>query len=65
MRAVVSTNGTLITPQKARELKEVGLSYVGISLDGMEDVHDHFRCVPGAFKKACRALPTARPKASR
>ena len=33
MRAVISTNGTLITPQKARELKEVGLSYVGISLD--------------------------------
>ena len=56
MRAVVSTNGTLITPQKARELKEVGLSYVGISLDGMEDVHDHFRCVPGAFKKALQGI---------
>ncbi|BAV92479.1 12,18-didecarboxysiroheme deacetylase [Candidatus Desulfovibrio trichonymphae] len=52
MRAVISTNGTLITPQKARELKEVGLSYVGISLDGLEDVHDRFRSVPGAFRKA-------------
>ncbi|MDR0815829.1 MAG: 12,18-didecarboxysiroheme deacetylase [Desulfovibrio sp.] len=52
MRAVISTNGTLITPQKARELKEIGLSYVGISLDGLEDVHDRFRRVPGAFKKA-------------
>ena len=34
MRAVISTNGTLITKEKAKELKEVGLSYVGISLDG-------------------------------
>ena len=29
MRAVISTNGTLITKAKARELKDVGLSYVG------------------------------------
>ncbi|MFO7818398.1 MAG: 12,18-didecarboxysiroheme deacetylase [Thermodesulfobacteriota bacterium] len=56
MRAVISTNGTLITPKKARELKEVGLSYVGISLDGGEEVHDHFRGVPGAFKKAMQGV---------
>jgi radical SAM protein with 4Fe4S-binding SPASM domain len=36
----------------AKTLKEIGLSYVGISLDGMEAVNDHFRGVPGAFKKA-------------
>ena len=36
MRAVISTNGTLITPKMARTLKEIGLSYVGISLDGMQ-----------------------------
>ena len=35
MRAVISTNGTLITPQMARKLKDIGLSYVGISLDGV------------------------------
>ena len=56
MRAVISTNGTLITKDKARELKEVGLSYVGISLDGMEAVHDKFRAVPGAFKKALEGI---------
>ena len=56
MRAVISTNGTLITREKARELKGVGLSYVGISLDGGEDVHDRFRQVPGAFKKAIRGI---------
>lgn len=52
MRAVISTNGTLITPQKAKELNDVGLSYVGISLDGGEAVHDRFRGVPGSFRKA-------------
>ncbi len=56
MRAVISTNGTLITKEKARELKEVGLSYVGISLDGGEEIHDKFRGVPGSFKKALQGV---------
>jgi len=56
MRAVISTNGTLITKDKARELKEVGLSYVGISLDGGQEVHDRFRKVPGSFKKAVQGI---------
>ena len=56
MRAVISTNGTLITREKAKELKSVGLSYVGISLDGGEEVHDAFRAVPGSFKKAIQGI---------
>lgn len=52
MRAVISTNGTLITPAKARELKTVGLSYVGVSLDGLEPVNDRFRGLKGAFRMA-------------
>ena len=56
MRAVISTNGTLITKAKARELKAVGLSYVGISLDGGEGVHDTFRAVPGSFRKALEGI---------
>jgi MoaA/NifB/PqqE/SkfB family radical SAM enzyme len=50
MRAVISTNGTLITPDVARTLKAIGLSYVGISLDGMEEIHDRFRGEKGSFK---------------
>src|SRR5574340_4515 len=42
MRAVISTNGTLITPEVAGRLKGFGLSYVGISLDGTEKTHDKF-----------------------
>ncbi|MFA7013388.1 MAG: 12,18-didecarboxysiroheme deacetylase [Desulfobacterales bacterium] len=52
MRAVISTNGTLITPELARTLKAIGLSYVGISLDGMEAVNDRFRGVKGAYRAA-------------
>jgi len=56
MRAVISTNGTLITKAKAKELKEVGLSYVGISLDGAEAVHDKFRGVQGSYKQALKGV---------
>lgn len=56
MRAVISTNGTLISPEKARELKKVGLSYVGISLDGMAETHDRFRQCGGSFARAMEGI---------
>ncbi len=56
MRAVISTNGTLIDADTARTLKAIGLSYVGISLDGLEPVNDRFRAVKGAFKKAMEGI---------
>jgi radical SAM protein with 4Fe4S-binding SPASM domain len=56
MRAVISTNGTLITAEKAKELKKIGLSYVGVSLDGMEDVNDRFRRKKGAFRDALKGI---------
>jgi 12,18-didecarboxysiroheme deacetylase len=56
MRAVISTNGTLITRPLAEKLKDIGLSYVGISLDGLEDVHDKFRGIPGTFARVMNAI---------
>jgi len=56
LRAVISTNGTLITEQRARELKGIGLSYVGVSLDGLEAVNDRFRGKTGAFALAMRGI---------
>jgi len=56
MRAVISTNGTLITPEKARMLKKIGLSYVGISLDGMQEINDRFRGMAGAFRQAIEGI---------
>ena len=56
MRAVVSSNGTLITPQKAAQLKKAGLSYVGISLDGNEDDHNRLRQCEHAYAGAMRGI---------
>ena len=56
MRAVISTNGTLITRSVAQALKDVGLSYVGISLDGMKEVNDKFRGVKGSFDRAMAGI---------
>lgn len=56
VRAVISTNGTLITPEKARQIKQHGVSYVGISLDGIGPVNDKFRGVTGAFERAAEGI---------
>lgn len=56
MRAVISTNGTLITAKTAATLAGFGLSYVGISLDGIGEIHDRFRGVKGAFETATRGI---------
>jgi 12,18-didecarboxysiroheme deacetylase len=56
LRAVLSTNGTLIDHVLAKELKKLGLSYVGISLDGIGEVHDRFRGVKGCFEKVIQAV---------
>ena len=51
LRTTLSTNGTLITEAVAQAIKDARFSYVGISLDGMMEVHDHFRGVKGAFDR--------------
>jgi len=56
MRAVISTNGTLIRPQTADHLREIGLSYVGVSLDGMRRTNDKFRGRQGAFDDALAGI---------
>jgi len=56
MRAVVSTNGTLIDEKTAARLKAAALSYVGVSLDGLKQVNDEFRGVAGAFDRAMAGI---------
>jgi 12,18-didecarboxysiroheme deacetylase len=58
IRAVISTNGTLIEQNAAEKLKKIGLSYVGISLDGLREMHDRFRASPGAFDEAMNGIRT-------
>lgn len=60
MRVVISTNGTLMTPDLAEELARVGMSYVGVSLDGGRETHDRFRGVEGSFDQALEGIRAAR-----
>ncbi len=56
LRVTLSTNGTLIDREAAHCLKELGLAYVGISLDGIGATHDRFRGREGAFEKTVAAF---------
>ena len=56
LRAVISTNGTLITPDAARAARDAGFSYVGVSVDGLREANDRFRCVAGAFDQALQGI---------
>ena len=60
IQVALSTNGTLIDEEVAGRLKEIGVDYVGVSLDGMKETHDFFRGVKGAFEKAVEGLLNAR-----
>lgn len=53
----MSPNGTLITPENARKIKEAGVQRCSISIDGYNaEKHDAFRCVPGAFDATMRGI---------
>jgi len=55
-RAGFLTNGTLLTPDSARQLVDAGLDWIGFSLDGATaDVYEAIR--PGAdFKRVCGSI---------
>lgn len=65
LRVVISTNGTLITAEAAREIKRVGISYVGVSLDGIGSNNDRFRGKKGAFDEALRGIENCREAGQR
>ncbi|MET1128722.1 MAG: radical SAM protein [Thermoproteota archaeon] len=53
----LSTNGTLIDRDVASRLRDLGFTYVGVSLDSVDpSEHDTFRGVKGAFEAAVRGI---------
>ena len=60
LRPVLSTNGTLINDDNAKELKDAGFQYIGISIDGAPATHDFFRAKEGAFDASIKGLHAAR-----
>ncbi|NJD01926.1 MAG: putative heme d1 biosynthesis radical SAM protein NirJ2 [Ruminiclostridium sp.] len=61
MVPVFGTNGTLITPRMAKDLKEAGAAGMGISLDSMDkEKHDTFRCCTNGWEKAVKGMVNCR-----
>jgi radical SAM protein with 4Fe4S-binding SPASM domain len=60
LRVTVSTNATLLDEKMAAVLKDVGVTYVGISLDGRPETHDYFRGVSGAYERTINGIRAAR-----
>jgi len=56
VRVTFSTNGTLIDQKKAQRIADIGVTYVGISIDGDEQRHDRMRGRAGAFRDALRGI---------
>ncbi len=53
------SNGLLMTPQTALQLKEAGIKAIGIPIDSVVLMnHDHLRNLPGTFQKAVQAIQT-------
>lgn len=64
LRMTMAPNGTLVTPEAARRMKEVGIQRISISLDGADaESHDSFRRMPGAFQGALRGIRNAKEAA--
>lgn len=61
LRPVLGTNGTLLTLETARALKEAGLMAAGISLDSLDAAaHDRLRSQQGAWQAAVNGMQHCR-----
>lgn len=52
----ISSNGTMVTPARARAVAAAGVRYVGISIDGNEAEHDDFRGRRGAYRRSLAGI---------
>lgn len=60
IKVTMQTGGRAFGPEKAKKFKEAGLSALGVSIDGPEEVHDLLRANKGSFQAAIRALDSAK-----
>ena len=57
MHVALATNGTAITSETARRLKETDVCYVEVSLDAASpEMHDMFRGVPGSHSRSLEGI---------
>ncbi len=61
LRVALGCNGTLLTPEAARRVKEVPIPRVSVSLDfPVRELQDRFRGMTGAFDAAIKGIENAR-----
>jgi Y-X(10)_GDL-associated radical SAM protein len=60
MRCLIQTGGRNFNKKFIEMAVEAGLDGLGVSLDGMEELHDYVRGVPGSFERAVETLKHAR-----
>lgn len=56
----LSTNGTLIDEHTIEQISAAQFAYVGISIDGLEAVHDRFRQKQGSYGASIAAIKLCR-----
>lgn len=52
----MTSNGILIDRECAKRLKETGMKTISVSLDGLRENHEWFRCVKGSYDKAVEGI---------
>lgn len=60
MRCLIQTGGRNFNKKFIDMAIEAGLDGLGVSIDGLEELHDRLRGVPGSFKRAVETLKAAR-----
>jgi len=58
----LSTNGTLIDENNIGRIAAAQFDYVGISIDGLETVHDEWRQLKGSFAASMHAIDLCRQR---
>nr|WP_295831766.1 GDL motif peptide-associated radical SAM/SPASM maturase [uncultured Azospirillum sp.] len=60
IRTAVQTGARNLTDRRLDEAVEAGLQAIGVSIDGLPDLHDRVRGVPGSYDQAMSALRRAK-----
>ncbi len=61
LKPVLATCGVMLTEERARELKALGIERISVSIDGQDaQRHDAFRGVPGAFEATLKGIEAAK-----
>ena len=52
----MTSNATLITPEVAQHLAEVGMGTISVSIDGLRETHDELRGLAGGYDRAMAGI---------